>query len=391
MMKGTRSLRTETITDSERISEILDFWQLNTKELDSDPDFFLKIIDIRDDVVSPFLIVVRENDEPVSMLVARLESRKISARIGYFNVISMNARNINVTYGGFIGEDTPEIREIVLAHLLGELKKNLADIVFFHMVREDAGLLHDCKSLDIPSWRIQKSQSSLHYAVQCPESASDILGAKPSKARKRLNYDMRRVEKNLNGLHFKCNSSGENLASLMQNLEHVASKTYQRGLGVGFKNNKEWRTILELGFAKKWVDVWTLSANGKCISYIIGFNYKKRYLIYAKAFDPEYSHLSVGKYLQIRVLQKLADRGDCKVVDYGFGDAEYKKQFSTESWEEANMMIASSSFKSFILHMAINWCSTVDSAIRFLVAKLGLTKALKAYFRSKKSVSDGSD
>lgn len=381
-MVNAGNLKAETITKREDIESIITFWRNNAYALDSDPDFFLKILDIRENIISPFLISVTENNRPVSLLVARLERKKLSARVGYFNLLSVGVRSINVNYGGFIGVDTPTTRDIMIKTLLKSLENGIADLVFFHMLHEDSHLLQDLNSYDIKSWRFQKSLPFTHYEMECPESPSDILEKKSSKIRKRLSYELRKVERNVVDLKLEVVSSGEKVDDLMDELELVTSKTYQRRLGVGFDKSAEWRAILELGFEKNWLDVWKLLESDKCISYIIGFTYRGRHLIYAKAFDPDYASLSVGKYHQINVLKALAGRSDCKFIDYGFGDAAYKKQFSTNEWKERNISISSPSIFSFFMHSFIKSILFIDFISRALFKKMGLTDRMKKFFRS---------
>jgi len=380
-MLNAENLKAETITKREDIERIITFWRDNAYALDSDPDFFLKILDIRENIISPFLIYITENNKPISLLVARLERKKLSAKIGYFKLLSVGVRSINVNYGGFIGVDTPTTRNIMIKTLLKNLEDGVADLVFFHMLHEDSHLFQDLDSCNIKSWRIQKSLPSMHYEMKCPESPSDVLEKKSSKIRKRLNYEIRKVERSLVNPKLTVDSSGEKVDDLMDELELVTSKTYQRRLGVGFVKNAEWRAILEVGFEKKWLDVWKLLECGKCISYIIGFTYSGRHLIYAKAFDPDYANLSVGKYHQINVLKELAGRNNCKLVDYGFGDAAYKKQFSTNEWRERNISISSSTIFSLFVHLYIKLALSMDLILRTILAKMGLTDRIKKFLR----------
>mgnify|MGYP001997746939 CR=1 FL=1 len=360
-------------------------WQAEAQHANSDPDFLSMVVSLRDNVLSPLVFLVRENGVPVTALVCRLEKTQVQARIAYFKLAQFSPRSITAVYGGLIGKDTPAIRRKFLDALSSELQRGTADVATYNMLRADSAFVQSIEALDIANWRRKYSLPREHFVFQVPAKQEDILLAKPSKTRSKIRYYMRRAEKNLPDLQVNRLVSSVDIDQIMRDLESVASKTYQRGLGAGFHYNEEWRALLKLGFEKNWMEVWTLSTGAKCISFIIGLKYKGRYLIYAKAFDPGYSDDRIGTYLQIKVLEDIARQGECVIVDYGFGEADYKRQFSTDNWPEINVLIAAASVKNFMIMNVVRFCDTTDKILRMVSEKLALTRRIKKALRSKKA------
>jgi len=367
--------------------DLMEFWKAQSQHFNSDPDFFLSVIACRETVLSPLIFLVREGGVPVTVLICRLEMALLPARVAYFTLAQFSLRSITVIYNGLVGKDTATIRSKLLDALSHELNVGSADRVTFSMLRENSALAKSIEACHLARWRLMTSLPQEHFILQVPDAPEDILLKKSSKRRKKIKYSMRRADDTLTNLRIDKFDGTGSLENLMMSLESVASKTYQRGLGAGFKYNSEWRAILDLGIRKKWIEIWTLLTDEKVISFIIGIKYKRRYLIYAKAFDPAYSDKSVGTYLQIKILEEVARRGDCELIDYGFGDADYKRQFSTESWSEVNVFVAKASFRNFIIINSVRLCMASDRVLRMIAQKMTLTKRIKTALRNKKAKS----
>jgi len=384
-ISDTCTLSVEVISDPQGTPDLMEFWQAQAQHATSDPDFFSMVVSLRENVLSPLVFLVREKGVPVTALICRLEKTQIPARIAYFKLARFSLRSITAVYGGLIGTDTPAIRRKLLDTVFHELRRGRADVATLSMLRADSAFVQSVDALSIANWRLKYSLLREHFVFQVPAKPEDILLAKPSKTRSKIRYYMRRAEKNLPDLQVNRVDSSADIDQMMRDLESVASKTYQRGLGAGFHNNEEWRALLNLGFEKNWMEVWTLSTGAECISFIIGLKYKGRYLIYAKAFDPGYSDDRIGTYLQIKLLEDIVRQGECAIVDYGFGEAEYKRQFSTDNWPECNVLIAAASIRNFAIMNIVRFCDASDKTLRMVSEKLALTRRVKKALRSNKA------
>ena len=57
----------------------------------------------------------------------------------------------------------------------------------------------------------------------------------------------------------------------------------------------------------------------------------------ATAFDPAFGDDRPGTYLLMRLVEDLAADPSVHTLDFGFGDAEYKRHFGDESWLEEDV------------------------------------------------------
>jgi CelD/BcsL family acetyltransferase involved in cellulose biosynthesis len=56
-------------------------------------------------------------------------------------------------------------------------------------------------------------------------------------------------------------------------------------------------------------------------------------------YDPLYRDQRAGTYLLVRMLEDACADPAIDLVDYGFGDAEYKRNFGDRSWQEADVLV----------------------------------------------------
>jgi CelD/BcsL family acetyltransferase involved in cellulose biosynthesis len=143
-------------------------------------------------------------------------------------------------------------------------------------------------------------------------------------------------------VHIKSYRSVSELDQIFREVEEIASKTYQRGLGFGFKDTPEMRGRCELAASKDWLRVFVLHIAGRPCAYWIAMAYRETFWGEHIGFDPAYSRYSPGMYLSLSVIEELCDqkkRHDVTQIDFGLGDAEYKSILSNLSFKEGEVQI----------------------------------------------------
>lgn len=116
--------------------------------------------------------------------------------------------------------------------------------------------------------------------------------------------------------------------------------THQAGLGVAFTDSPTWREILTLEAREgRWRGYWLL-CGGQPVAYEVGCVYDDTFFLEATGFLPELGRFNPGTLLLIKVFENLRADGIAK-VDYGFGDAEYKRVYGSESWCESTIVVFS--------------------------------------------------
>ncbi|HZQ82818.1 MAG TPA: GNAT family N-acetyltransferase, partial [Gaiellaceae bacterium] len=118
---------------------------------------------------------------------------------------------------------------------------------------------------------------------------------------------------------------------LVGDLERVARVTYQRALGAGFADTLEQRALARLGLERGWIRAYVLYRGASPVAYWQCATYRGTLFLLRTGFDAGYARQRPGIYLLMRVLEDAIADPSLSVVDFGPGDAPYKRHFSNDS------------------------------------------------------------
>ena len=302
-------------------------WEREEAEL----DYLFARVRLRPDALAPFGVVVRRNGEPISGLAGRLEERRLPARLGYHAVVAPRLKLLQVVQGGIVGTEAVE----ALRPLLGEV-----DAVVFPALPVGSDLAAAAAGLGSPLRRQPFVAAGARRVLVLPSSYEEFLASRSRKVRSGLRYDAKKLLAALGpDLVTDVSTGPEQLEALVRDLEEVAGRTYQRALGGGFSDTAEQRELLRLGLERGWVRAFVLRHRGRPIAYWLCSTYRGTMLLRQTGFDPAYAHLRVGIFLLTRTIELAIADPQLRVVDFGQGDAAYKRQLASESWLEREVVV----------------------------------------------------
>jgi hypothetical protein len=186
--------------------------------------------------------------------------------------------------------------------------------------------------------------------------------------------------------HFDMYSDIEELAN---DVEIIARKTYQRGLGAGFVKNAEQMQRLGFGRKKNWLRGMVLHINDKPCAFWIGSVHKNVFYSEATGYDSAYRKYELGTVVFLKLIEDLC-REKVESIDFGLGDALYKSRFGDESWLEGSIRIYAPSFKGTKLNLLRTILEGSALATRRLVNRMGIEQHLKTLWRKKLASDHGS-
>ncbi len=159
--------------------------------------------------------------------------------------------------------------------------------------------------------------------------------------------------------------------------------TYQKGLGAAFSDTPERRRLTSLSLERGWFRVWVLYDEETPIAFWQGSVYRRIYHSGTTGYDPTYSRDRVGIYLLTRAIADLCADPEVDFLDFGFGDADYKRYFSDEAWNESDLVV----FAARARPVAINATRTAVMAsaygLRRGLEHFGLADRIKVAWRRR--------
>lgn len=140
---------------------------------------------------------------------------------------------------------------------------------------------------------------------------------------------------------------------------------------------------MRVALARGEFRAWVLSLDGVPIAFWQGIARRRTFVLSNAGYDPVYGKLGVGTYVQLRMFNDLIEDPGVDSVDFGWGDAEYKARFGTESWLEHDVLVFAPSFKGVRVRVLRGAIREIDELARGAAARLGMSNRIKRAWRGR--------
>ncbi len=368
------------LEEVEGIAEVWRSWQCHPN---SDLDYYLTILCSRPEILRPHILVLCRDGHPEAMLIGRLDKRRVELRVGYKTLLTVGARSLTFIYGGGLGDHSPEnsiifVREVVKSLRLGE-----ADMAYFSHLKVGSPTYESIQSMAGFLTREHFLASGVHRSMALPASAEEFQRRLPSKARQKQRKLLGALG---DSLRVVCYRTAEELETVCRDVETIARKTYQRGLGVGFVDNDEIRQRMHLAAARGWLRAYLLYFGTRPAAFWIGTVYGEKFHSDYMGYDPELAERSPGIFLVTKAIEEICDRqrewGTLE-IDWGFGDAQYKEMLGTCEWKEASVHIFAPSIRGVALNAVRTPGALVEHVSKDLLGKWSVVSWVKKRWRQR--------
>ena len=366
---------TVTIAGSfEEIESLRTVWQKMQNRESSpipnvDMDRYISVLKAGNGQAKPYVILLKQGKRPAAMVVGRIEEHRLNLKLGYKVLLRPRLRCLNVVYGGVLGRPEGKLCSILINELIGQLKSREFDAVRFNYLNTDSAFYHAVRR--IPGFFIRGHFPRIaeHWRMSVPDKIDQFYRDRSRGHRRNLRQAFKKFKQKYPGRNNFVKFTGEHeVDDFIEVAAEISSKTYQNALGAGLVNDEQTRTRIKVAAKHGWFDGNVLHAGDKPCAFQLGLRYKDVYYMVSMGYDPALSTHKPGTILFLKVLESLCEDTAINMIDFYFGDAEYKKRYGTEHWPEACLYM----FAPRLYPMAVN-------ALRCLVAgaNAGLAHAVK--------------
>jgi len=344
---------------------------------------FKMICHLRPEVDSPCVTVVEGNGQLGALLAGRLERTQFSPPIGYFRPVRISAKVLTILHKGVLGKMDDQLAKISVKYLWSMLVSGMADVIEFQYLSEDSPLLNALQIHSSGWFCDKKPRWSIHWDMEIPSGGSFIEHKVRAKHRTGFRKRERELETAFPGkVSWRWLNRFDDIPALCARLEEVAARAYQRGLGTGFIDNEEYRQRLSLFASRGQLRVQLLEIDGKVRAFWFGYLYQDVFHLSETGYDPDLSKYEVGTLMFIRLNDELIKEGVRK-LDFGIGDALYKRRFGDRSWREGTVWLFAPTAKGLVLRSTMGLFSTVDKFGRNAIQTLGVLDRIKTGWRRR--------
>ncbi len=300
----------------------------------ADFDYYRSVLESMSDDVRPYVLAVYRDGRASAILAGRIENSRLRPRIGYVTVPGPKIRELVMVHGGLLGEPRAEECDLLMQQVIESMRAGESDLVRFNHLRADSMLYSRAARKQGVFSTGYFPTVQAHRAMAMPKTEAEFWARFSSKVRKNLKWQMRRFEREFpGGIRIASMGTPGELDHLTADIEQIAMKTYQRGLGAGFNVSEGERARLGFKAEKGWLRAYILYVNDAPCSFWCGTLYRGIFYSDSMGYDPAYQRFSPGMHLILRVLEQCCgDGSSVKSVDFGLGDAQYKRILSDREW-----------------------------------------------------------
>ena len=178
---------------------------------------------------------------------------------------------MKILTGGVLGNLSAEAARLVVGKLCENLSTGAVDRVMFCNLKTDHVLVQAAQGASARFLPTALSPPQPHRRMQLPENAAAFWAGMSRKHRYWLKRLGKQVESDFpHGLDYVLTRNPAETDALCDVVEGVARRTYQRGLGAGFKNDAfhrdRCRLFADKGFFRGWVACHGRSGWGVCMA-----------------------------------------------------------------------------------------------------------------------------
>jgi hypothetical protein len=369
-----------TFTTVSGLESLRDFWTSHSGHRDGEMDFCLEHIQSSTSTLRAHVVVAYRGGQPRAMLAGRLDLNRLEQRFGYLRVPTLPSRAL--MFMGFRGEESTECCRAIIASVQETLGQGEAD--YAQIPTYDGAAIYRA-ALDVPGLlsRDHAPELSQNYLLRLQGDSRQVHAGLSANLRDQLRRKKKKIHADYSGqVRFAIYTEPAEVAAAIPDIEQVAGKTYQRGLGVGFTNTESMRRGLQSWAQRGWLRVMIAYLGDRPAAFSIGTVCNGTYTSDFLGFDPAFRDYSVGTLLQSELIERCCAES-VKLIDFSAGYADYKKRFGNDCITVARVYLFAPSPKGVYLNGMRALTAGANRSGKFLLAKAGAISKIRNAWRSR--------
>jgi hypothetical protein len=375
-------LKIETFTDPGQLECLRHIWKELATHFETDMDFFLRVIALRPEYVAPRILLARCDDTPLALLVGRLEKTILRPGIGYVKLPSLPVRRIVFACHGS-NDLTVPVAEAIVEAIMARLRSGEADFCLLSNLSPAGALYASARRLPLPVMRDLRPTAVSRWRLRLPGTYEAFMKSLNGSKRSKLRRSIKHFHEEFGpAIRYRVFEASGDVDAFCADADRIASKTYQRGLGVGFLNDAESAAQLSTAAALGWLRAMILYVNDRPVAFWQGILKGNVYYCQTTGYDPAFRKHTVGIILLLKMIEGLCGYPE-KTIDFGKGEAQYKEEFGNDHAEEAEVTVYAPALRGIVANVLSSATLAVNESITVLLKKLGLLTRIKNRWRKR--------
>lgn len=218
----------------------------------------------------------------------------------------------------------------------------------------------------------------LHHKIALPDDLETYLRKFSSKTRNTL----KRKQKQFGDCRLERITEVDQVPDFLARAHEISKHSWQSDLfGLRIANDAaelQLYTTLALERAMRSYLLWK---NDNPVSFCLGTQFNGVFNYEEVAYDRRFAESSPGQMLVMRMIEDLISYQRPAVFDFGFGDAEYKRQFANVTTASGNVWLLRPGLKSAVIEHYFRGHQWLTRSAREVLARTGLLQRFKRWVR----------
>jgi hypothetical protein len=331
---------------------------------------------------TPFFVQVACEGQPCLLMAGQLVRGRLRWRLGYGITLASPARTIEVRRGGWLGNVSQPALEFLSEYLYEFLRRGGADAMHLRDLPSGSGVHDAFGSRSSWLWRDRHPARSRNWQMRVPTSFAAWESARPRREQDDTKrYDRRIRRENGSAVRVEIVRREADVDRAADVAEQIARTTYLRGIGTGFRDTPQLRARWHAGASAGALDVRLLWLGNQPVAFASGFVSRGTLWLEHLGFDPAFRRYRPGMFLLLRLIEDLAGRGDVRTIDFGIGDADYKRRLCDRSTETVSVYVFAPTARGLWLNSLHGIASRLSLVGRACLGRLGLLSRTKSLWR----------
>jgi hypothetical protein len=359
--------------------------ELPIDSITAHPDYFAAVLDSTEHVDGPYIVTLRRGGALEALLVCRRERLELSSKIGYQTVWSPRVRSITVVYRGCLGKVDETNAALLLGALREALRSREADVLRFPHLEVGHPLLRAVRAADAGLLaRDRFPVTTVCWERSLKGTYEDFLGSLSKSTRSGVVRYQRKLERDFDGrLRVRTFSEPEDFDDFFHDSEAVAERAWQRGLGVGLGSDPGQRLRVRYGLERGWFHGFVLYVDETPVAFCHGERYAGRFRYGIPGYDPAYADYRIGTYVLMKMIEHLCADDEVSVLDFGWGDAEYKRRYGDRQWHEQDATLYAPGLRPAWINLVRTGIMGANAALAAGARSLGRVSWVKKRWRTR--------
>jgi len=294
----------------------------------------------------------------------------------------------------WLGAHDAEVTAALLNEVRNVLTQTRADFLMVEDL-EDESLLRQSALSGIGGMRVfQPAPMQTHHRIAFPTEVAEGTARADvywqsnftSKTRNTLRRKLKQFE---NG-RLERVTQPEQVADYLVQAHEISKHSWQTELlGLRVQNDEREMALLTTLASQGALRSYVLWQGDVPVSFCFGTQHNGVFMYEEVAYDRRHAEASPGQVLVLQMLDDLLAYDAPREFDFGFGDAEYKRQFGNRTSHSGPLWLLRPGLKSALITSYINGRRGLVQGLRGMLVKAGLLSWVKQRLKGGAKKSEG--